>query len=40
MHSLQTASQLARDSLDNARYFESLLERAASLDLIDVSAVA
>lgn len=39
MHPLQTASQLARDSLDNARYFESLLERAASLDLIDVSAV-
>lgn len=40
MHSLQTASLLARDSLDDARYFESLLERAASLDLIDVPAVA
>ena len=39
MHSLQTASLLARDSLDDARYFESLLERAAALDLIDVSAV-
>ena len=39
MHPLQTVSPLARDSLDNARYFVSLLERAASLDLIDVSAV-